>query len=223
MIETLAPEISKNETSESAEMLREMAHELRQPLSTIESIAYYLDLVLPPDSGRVRTQIERLKRMVEQSNWIVSNAVNFVQTAPTRPQLMGVRDLMGSAALECSYGSPIEYNLDESDPLVRIDPGQAVHLFYTLLVLFRTAVCSDPHLCVSCSSNGFETVIRLSTGRSGVPEMKLPNLSGTSGNGLPPGAGLSLASVRKILEAHNGQTEVAADGESLTVTLKFPL
>ena len=38
-----------------------IAHQLRQPLSAIESIAYYLSLVLPRDGGPAREQAARLQ------------------------------------------------------------------------------------------------------------------------------------------------------------------
>ncbi|MFX9031495.1 hypothetical protein ABTN13_20425, partial [Acinetobacter baumannii] len=77
---------NEERSSDATTMVRQIAHELRQPLSTIESIAYYLDLILPRDEPRARQQVERLQRLVEQSNWIVANAVNFVQASTPVPQ-----------------------------------------------------------------------------------------------------------------------------------------
>ena len=57
--------------ADATDTLRSIAHELRQPLSTIESIAYYLSLVLPRDGGRVHEQLTQVQRLVEQSNWII--------------------------------------------------------------------------------------------------------------------------------------------------------
>jgi hypothetical protein len=57
----------------SPDFIRTLAHELRQPLSTIESIAYYLTLILPEDE-KVREQLERIQMLVEQSNWMLNSA-----------------------------------------------------------------------------------------------------------------------------------------------------
>jgi hypothetical protein len=57
----------------SSEMIRTLAHELRQPLSTIESIAYYLTLILPEDE-KTREQLDRIQQLVEQSNWMLNSA-----------------------------------------------------------------------------------------------------------------------------------------------------
>ncbi len=61
----------------AAVVLETIAHELRQPLSAIESIAYYLSLVLPRDGGPAREQAARLQQLVEQSNWILTSALQL--------------------------------------------------------------------------------------------------------------------------------------------------
>ena len=50
----------------------ELAHELRQPLSTIESLAYYLELT--SESDHMRRQLERIRLMVDRANQILSQA-----------------------------------------------------------------------------------------------------------------------------------------------------
>lgn len=50
----------------------ELAHELRQPLSTIESLAYYLELT--SESDHIRCQLERIRLMVDRANQILAQA-----------------------------------------------------------------------------------------------------------------------------------------------------
>ena len=54
-VQTVAA-VPETQSSVSAVALETIAHELRQPLSAIESIAYYLSLVLPRESGPAREQ-----------------------------------------------------------------------------------------------------------------------------------------------------------------------
>ena len=70
---------------DAAEVIRHLAHELRQPLSTIESIAYYLEIILPKTNSKAREQVGKLQQMVHQSNWILTDAIHFLQAAPPRP------------------------------------------------------------------------------------------------------------------------------------------
>lgn len=52
----------------------DLAHELRQPLSVIESLAYYLELT-STDEGAC-PHLRRIQAMVMEANRILSNACN---------------------------------------------------------------------------------------------------------------------------------------------------
>jgi hypothetical protein len=60
------------EFSCTARPLDELVHELRQPLSTIECLTYYLELVCT-DTG-ARCHLERIQDMVIQANRILERA-----------------------------------------------------------------------------------------------------------------------------------------------------
>ena len=49
-----------------------VVHDLRQPLSSIETIAFYLSMVLPPGDLKVQAQLARIRELVQESNEILS-------------------------------------------------------------------------------------------------------------------------------------------------------
>jgi signal transduction histidine kinase len=56
------------------ERLREVIHDLRQPLSSIEAIAYYLEMTLPAEQSEARYQMSRLQRLVADASAILDVA-----------------------------------------------------------------------------------------------------------------------------------------------------
>jgi nitrogen-specific signal transduction histidine kinase len=66
--------------------LGKLAHELRQPLSNIEAIAYYLSMILPPGDEKVQTHLVRIRELVEQSNSILSAALASALNPAAAPQ-----------------------------------------------------------------------------------------------------------------------------------------
>lgn len=52
----------------SDDLMRVLAHELRQPLSTIESIAYYLTLILPEAVAFLRAQATQFAAQMQRQN-----------------------------------------------------------------------------------------------------------------------------------------------------------
>ena len=58
-----------------------LAHDLRQPLSAIESIAYYLELTIPPDQVQIRVYVSRLQELVMEASTTLSAAVRDSRTS----------------------------------------------------------------------------------------------------------------------------------------------
>ncbi len=57
------------------ERLCDLVHELRQPLSSIEAIAYYLEMTLPAGQIEARQYMSQLQRLVADSNTILERSV----------------------------------------------------------------------------------------------------------------------------------------------------
>jgi signal transduction histidine kinase len=54
--------------------LADFAHRLRQPLSALEAVASYLDLIVPEDA-RVREQLRRIHLQIEQADEILRDGM----------------------------------------------------------------------------------------------------------------------------------------------------
>jgi signal transduction histidine kinase len=74
---SLATEQTAVRNEAADEVLGTLAHELRQPLSNIEAIAYYLSMILPPGDEKIQPQLARIRELVEQSNLILSTALGL--------------------------------------------------------------------------------------------------------------------------------------------------
>ena len=55
-------------------VLLEMTHDLRQPLSTIEAIAYYLEMTMPAELLEARTLLARVQQLLESADGILERA-----------------------------------------------------------------------------------------------------------------------------------------------------
>jgi signal transduction histidine kinase len=52
-----------------------LVHELRQPLSSIEAIAYYMEMTLPAGQFAARQYMSQLQRLVAEANTILERSV----------------------------------------------------------------------------------------------------------------------------------------------------
>src|SRR5450432_645358 len=194
--------------------LQTIAHELRQPLSAIESIAYYFSLALPRDSHPARKQAKRLQHLVEQSNWILTCALQLADDTPLAPQPLNLEELIiQTVNARTALGDPrIHLELAGGLPLVNLDPGRGRKLLENLLTLFRQ-LASDLH------------PVRVTTaaGEGGVSLGIATSIPGyRSEASLGPGCGLSIQSARRVVEKHGGSLNIhvdAASGVSVKVVL----
>jgi signal transduction histidine kinase len=187
---------------------------LRQPLSAIESIAYYLSLSLPRDSGTARTQARRLQQLVEQSNWILTCALQLADNTSLAPQLLNLEELITQTVNTCSVPNEPRMYLELAGglPLVNLDPGRGRTLLENLLTLFRQ-IASDLHpIRVTTAAGGSGVSLEIATSIPGC----------RSEASLGPGCGLSIQSARRVVEAHGGTFNIDVDpvsGVSLKVVL----
>lgn len=162
---------------ETANVVRHLAHELRQPLSTIESIAYYLDLILPADALKARQQVEKLQQLVEQSNWIVSDAVDFAQAATASPEPVDLRQLVSSAVALCGEPGPDVGFEGHERLVVTIDRVQGEHLFRNLFTFFWYAGTGGPVALRATTAEGVRHVlVEASAAAEGYSQQKLDSL-----------------------------------------------
>ena len=212
-VQTVAAALDAQSSSPAVD-LQTIAHELRQPLSAIESIAYYFSLALPRDGRPARKQAKRLQRLVEQSNWILTCALQLADNTPLAPQLLNLEELIIQTVNTCTaQGDPrIHLELAGELPLVKLDPGRGRTLLDNLLMLFRQ-LATDLH------------PVRVTTaaGEGGVSLGIATSIPGyRSAASLGPGCGLSIQSARRVVEKHGGTLSIDVDATS-GVSLKVVL
>ena len=204
----------KTQSLSPAVAFETIAHELRQPLSAIESIAYYLSLVLPRDGAPARKHALRLQHLVEQSNWILASALQLADPAPLAPRLVNLEELITQAVIaRASQDNPsVRLELAGGLPLVRLDPVRGRALLENLLLLFRQ-VSSDLHpVRITTSVDGGVVCLGIVTATPGYRTEAC----------LGPGCGLGIESARHTVESHGGTFSIhvdAASGISLKVVL----
>jgi signal transduction histidine kinase len=202
MTPTLAIESASDYSQEN--VLHAIAHEIRQPLSTIESLAYYLSLALP-ENDKHREQLARIQQLVEQSNWILSNAVGLADARPAEPETVDIEELITQTISKrpASLDPPVQFDPGSVPPL-RLDPGYARALIENILGLFRQLATDAHPLRLRTSVTAMGIQIDFSTAAPGYRSV----------TSLPPGSALSLDGVRRIAAMHGGSSSHSIDPAS---------
>lgn len=207
---------------EVTEVVRQLSHELRQPLSTMESIAYYLTMVVPRHDMRVRQQVEKLQQLVEQMNWVLADAVHFFQATPPNPQLVDLNELVSeSISAEPAPQTALHVSLSEAVAMVQMDPAQARHCVHSLIGLVRKWAHGEVR--ISTQHIGAEVHLRVSAPQLRIQSDEASLIFEPFRPHAPAGAGLAFASVRRIAEANGGRAEVQLnEPKGVTVSVELP-
>lgn len=196
------------------DVVRHLVHEMRQPLSGIESLTYYLGLVLGEDD-ELSAHCDRLRRLVHQANWSLEDA-SFAICGLSRPLDLvdlnaALRDLAEERAGHSDQPLPLE--LGEDLPPVPMPRGTGARLLEHLLAVFLdiAVVENPPRFRTSRSPAGVLVTIEGEIHGGALPEvMRAVDPPGASGG------------VARFASALGGEWSVRSDGNTVRLELGLP-
>ena len=217
------------------EILRIVAHDLRNPLNTIHMATSLLIEEPGPETARV-SQLRIIQRSGERMNRLIQDLLSVTTIEAGRLSIaarkMKVPDLFREAsemleptAREKSISLIV--NVADDLPAVRADPARVLQVFSNLVgnaVKFTPAGGSITLSAVR--SNGRVLCSVADTG-PGIPPGQIPRLFGKfwqAKRGDGRGVGLGLAIARGIVEAHGGTIDVKSEvGQGSVFSFNLPV
>ncbi|MET9481684.1 HAMP domain-containing sensor histidine kinase [Streptomyces sp. NPDC006638] len=200
------------------ELVAWISHDLRTPLAGLRAMSEALEdgMVQDPDRyfRQIRAEVERLNSMVGDLFELSRIHAGALALAPTR---MSVYDLVGEALagvdpLAREHGVRLVGGSIEAVP-VEVDGKEMTRVLANLLVNAIHRTPADGTVAVAAVRREDSVVLSVTDGCGGIPAEDLPRVFDTGWRGTqartpPAGAGLGLAIVRGIVEAHAGRTAV---------------
>ncbi|MFE7706628.1 sensor histidine kinase [Streptomyces sp. NPDC057486] len=200
------------------ELVAWISHDLRTPLAGLRAMSEALEDGMAADSGRylrqIRTEVERMNDMVGDLFELSRIHAGSLTLTPAR---ISVYDLVGDALagadpLAREHG--VRLVGDRIDPVpVEVDSKEMSRVLGNLLINAIRRTPADGTVAVAAQRADGAVVLSVTDGCGGIPEEDLPRVFDTGWRGShartpPAGAGLGLAIVRGIVEAHEGRAEV---------------
>jgi len=135
--ESAPPQNSETEEPLSAALIQHLAHELRQPLSGIESAAYYIDMVVSEARPDLIPHCRRLRAMVQHANWLLDDAMLCAVFRPAAQTSHSVSEILSSLGRRLLAEEEAVLDLQmESDGRVRA-PESLPRLLEHAVAFFR--------------------------------------------------------------------------------------
>ncbi|MEU6810442.1 HAMP domain-containing sensor histidine kinase [Streptomyces sp. NPDC046831] len=204
--------------SSRRELVAWISHDLRTPLAGLRAMSEALEDGVAADPDRylrqIRTEVERLNDMVGDLFELSRIHAGTLALAPAR---MSLYDLVGDALagadpLAREHGVKLVGERIEPVP-VEVDGKEMSRVLGNLLVNAIRRTPADGTVAIAAERSPEGVVLSVTDGCGGIPEEDLPRVFDTGWRGThartpPAGAGLGLAIVRGIVEAHRGRAAV---------------
>lgn len=204
-----------------------VAHEIRNPLSSIKGMATYLADQLGPENQN-RKAATVMVQEVDRLNRVISELLEFARPSDVSPQATDLKELLQHSVQliqQDAAAKKVQVKLDISNHLCHplIDPDR---FSQCLLNLYLNAIAAMPHggqLKIVCNQMTPEDIkLEISDTGKGIPQKHLTEIFNPYFTTKPTGTGLGLAIVHKIVDAHKGHIEVHSTSKGTAFTIHLP-
>jgi two-component system sensor histidine kinase HydH len=203
-----------------------VAHELRNPLSSIKGLAILLRSRFREKSGDQETA-DILVQEVERLNRSIGELLDYARPQKLAKQDVHPEEVVGKAVSLIrmdaeSVGVRVKIQLEEDLPLVQADQDKLNQVFLNLLLNSIQAMEDGGRLDIRVTVQGKNVIFTVKDTGCGVSKEDLPHIFDPYFTTKPEGTGLGLAMSVKIIEEHGGsmifQSEPAV-GTTVVVSL----
>lgn len=190
-----------------------LAHELRNPLSTIKSSSELLPQSLPPGHEVALELAGFISSEVDRTNSLITRFLEFARPLKLKPEAADLAQILDKAVGQVQRHSPpfdvtIHRNYSPDVPMLSLDPELMGLVFYNLLL--NAAQASPKGAPVTIKTRLADSTVEVAVidRGSGVDANNLKNIFNPFFTTKPDGVGLGLAIVSKIVDEHRGKITV---------------
>jgi two-component system, NtrC family, sensor histidine kinase HydH len=220
---------------ELAKLTGELAHEIKNPLSTIK-----VNLELAAEelkelgkngqtAPRALRKIAVVQKETERLEQILDGFLRYVSRPELQLAAVNINELLSDMV---DFYSPQAHRHSitirqglSSEPLVcRIDAGMLKQVVLNLFINAQQAMNSSGELMIRTGRQKEIAVIQISDTGAGITPDKLSDIFKPYCSFRSGGTGLGLPTAKRIVEAHNGTISVDSEpGKGTLFTIKLPL
>lgn len=204
-----------------------VAHEVRNPLSSIKGLA----MLLKERRNNVEAEesADLLVKEVERLNRSISELLDYARPAKLQRRMVAPAEIVGKAvslvqADASSLGIKISADLPVDLPEICVDVDKINQVMLNLLLNGVQAMPQGGDLTISATTEGANLLLTLCDTGEGIASHQMPRIFDPYFTTKSSGTGLGLAISAKIIEEHGGSIRISSrQGDGCEVRLQLPL
>ncbi|MFI5196862.1 MAG: ATP-binding protein, partial [Chitinophagales bacterium] len=214
------------------EMARQVAHEIKNPLTPMKLNIQYLQQAMQKDDPNIKELTGKVSdsiiEQIDNLSYIASEFSNFAKMPEARAEELELGELLNKAT-ELYLNDPhIKVTVNKSPEKLYVfsDRSQLLRVFTNLLENAKQAIPTDKtgNIEVSLKIENGDAIIIITDNGQGIPEDIVKKIFQPYFTTKTSGTGLGLAMTRKIIEFWKGKIWFETkEGEGTTFYIKLPL
>jgi PAS domain S-box-containing protein len=203
----------------------QVAHDLRNPLTAINTNLFYIKNVLPQDlGGKIESSIESIEGAVEHSSKIIDDLLQYSRATDLKSERLDLGAVLEQFSAGMELPSTVKLVLDlEAGAFVNGDLAKLKRVFQNLTSNAVEAMPSGGSLSLSVRAHGDKVVAEVADTGVGMDSATLRQLFNPFFTTKSKGLGLGLPICQRLVEAHGGEISVRSEeGKGTTVVLTLP-
>jgi two-component system sensor histidine kinase HydH len=205
-----------------------IAHEIRNPLSSIKGYVTYFGSLFEENSED-RRAANHMKDEVDRVDRVISELLEFARPSDLKFKEIKVRDLIDYSLRIVTHeaetaGIQIEKFIESDLPDLKADPDRLTQVLLNLYINSIQAMAKGGNLIVQAGIKGSKLILDVSDTGMGIPLKNLKHIFDPYFTTKNKGTGLGLAIAHKIVENHNGFMQVKSTEKlGTTISLELPI
>jgi len=201
------------------ELASRMAHDLRNPLSTIKNVIEIME-------SKPRLKIEeklqyygKLRRAMNRMSHQVDDVLDFVRATDLKLQSYSILDLIISARDNITVPNDVKIHIEQMDVRINCDYRKIEAVFSNLLLNGIQAMENVGEINVRIIENAGDVLIAFEDSGHGVPQDIINKIFDPLFTTKQLGTGLGLSICKNIIEQHGGSITVKNNPTTFLVKL----
>jgi two-component system sensor histidine kinase HydH len=220
---------------ELSKLTGELAHEIKNPLSTIKvNLELAAEELKGPGTNnqtaaRALKKITVVQKETDRLGQILDSFLRYVSRPELQLASIDINELLGDmvdfySPQANSHSITIRQGLSNEPLVCKVDAGMLKQVVLNLFINAQQAMSSGGELMIRTGRQKDIAMIQISDTGNGIAADKLPDLFKPYCSFRSSGTGLGLATAKRIVEAHNGTITVDSEpGKGTLFTMKLPL
>ena len=210
--------VKKEKFSTLGQLSANLAHDIRNPLSIIQSSLENMRLLYNPNEEK-ELQMKKIEHAIIRIAHQIDSVLDFVQEKPLTLRKSKISKIIDISVGSINIPSHIELVLPKNDVALVCDQEKFSILLYNLIFNAIQAISNSGTIKISAEENHDMIIIQVQDSGQGIPKEELEIIFDPLFTTKQKGTGLGLSSVKSIIESHGGTISVTSPPTIFTIAL----